>query len=292
MSFVSSSPAGPNGILDVTRAPAGIEALTPAAPIAPAHPIGSQDSVTAVRSVERALTLLEALGSASSPSHLSDLARATGLAKATAHRMLNALVVRDFAARAGESYTLGSRLLNLAADARRADSLQRLFMPYLLELHERTRGVVSVGLLSGGHVLYSGSIHDYRGTPQPRQPIPAHCTALGKLLLAYQPSAACRLGMQKLERMTSKTVVTTANLRLQLMEIRRGGVAYAYEERILGEAEVAAPVFAYSRRVITGLSVAGPVTTFDVEQTAMHLTRIAHLASVYCRNKRIGWVAP
>ena len=99
--------------------------------------------------MERALVLLEALASAPSPSHLSELAQATGLAKATVHRMLSALVGRGFAARADDGYTLGSRVFQLAADARHADRLQRLFMPFLLELHVRTRVTVSVGLLSG-----------------------------------------------------------------------------------------------------------------------------------------------
>jgi IclR family transcriptional regulator, KDG regulon repressor len=239
---------------------------------------------TAVRSVDRALMVLEALASASSPSPLAELADATGLPKATVHRLLNTLAVRGFAARADEGYMLGSRLFLLAADARQADRLQRLFMPFLLELHVRTRAAVSVGVLSGSQVLYSGSVHGYQGTPRSRDAVPAHCTALGKLLLAYQPDAARGLG-EELPRLTSKTVATMAELRLQLADIRRRGVAFAHEERIRGEVEAAVPVFAHHKQVVTGLSVAGAAGSLDVESAVMHLTRIAPRASAHCREE-------
>jgi IclR family KDG regulon transcriptional repressor len=286
----SASPSRPGFYKDQNtgRNSASLVALVPDAPLASSPPACKQDAGSAVRSVERALMLLEALASASSPSRLSELAQATGLAKATVHRMLNALAMRGYAARAGEGYTLGSRLFQVAADGRQADSLQRLFMPFLVELHQRTRGAVSVGLLSGSQVLYSGSVHDYRSTPRSQESALAHCTALGKLLLAYQPRAGHGLGGEKLERLTSKTVATMADLRLQLMDIRRRGVAYALEERILGEVEIAAPVFACNGQVVTGLSVAGRIGGLDVESAVMHLTRTARLASVYCREKGLA----
>lgn len=260
-------------------------ALGPEAPVACSRPARSQDTGTAVRSVERALMLLEALASASSPSHLSELAQETGLAKATVHRMLNALLVRGFAARAEGGYTLGGRVFQLATDVRQADRLQRVFMPFLLELHVRTHGAVSVGLLSGSQVVYSGSVHDHRSTPRPPEAAPAYCTALGKLLLAYQPSALRGLRGERLEKLTSKTAASMADLRLQLTDIRRRGVAYAIEERIPGEVEVAAPVFAPDRQVLTGLSVVGTAGRLDVESAVMYVTRIAVQASVYCRGK-------
>ena len=275
-------------VLKTARVSAGLGALGPVAPAVRPLPASSHDTGTAVRSVERALMLLEALGSAPSPSRLSELAQATGLAKATVHRILNALVVRGFAARAEEGYTLGGRVLQLAADVRQADRLQRLFMPFLLELHVRTRGAVSVGLLSGSQVVYSGSVHDYRGTPRLRETAPAYCTALGKLLLAYQPSVLHGLGGERLEKLTSKTVASVADLRLQLTDIRRRGVAYAIEERVPGEVEVAAPVFGLDRQLITGLSVVGTAGALDLEVSVMFLTRIALQASVHCREKGIA----
>jgi IclR family transcriptional regulator, KDG regulon repressor len=242
-----------------------------------------QGTGTVVRSVERALMLLEALATASSPAHLSELAQATGLAKTTVHRMLNALVLRGFATRADGGYTLGTRLFQLAAEVSQVDRLQQRFMPFLLELHLRTRGAISVGILSGSQVLYSGSVHDYQGTPFSREVAPAHCTALGKLLLAYQPQAVQGLGGPKLERLTRNTVSSIAALHMQLVGIRRRGVAYAFEERVPGEWEVAAPVFADNGQVATGLSVAGTAGRLELEAVVMHVTQVARQASLQGR---------
>jgi IclR family transcriptional regulator, KDG regulon repressor len=268
-----------------TLAPASID-------IDNVNPYGSsarceRDADSWVRSVERALTLLEALASSSMPFHLSDLARATGMPKATVHRILNSLVGREFAARVGNNYTLGSRLFELTADAQQAEKFQRLLMPYLLELYRSTRGVVSVGVLSRFHVLYSNPLHDQRSTPRIRKTVPAHCTALGKLLLAYQPSAIARLGNLGLTKLTENTVSTVDDLISQLTVIRRRGIAYSREERVGGEIEVAAPVFTTRRRIITGLSVTGAVETFDFDMVAFHARRVAYLASVYCQERRL-----
>lgn len=252
-----------------------------ASPLRPELTAGSP-----VRSVERALTLLEVLASASSPTQLSDLARATGLAKATVHRMLGSLVVRQFAAKVGENYALGSRLFELAADAQQNPrSLQRLLMPFLLELFSRTRGAVSVGVLHNGHVLYSDSLHDQRTTPRPQSAVPAHCTALGKLLLAYQPDALAGPGDQELAKFTENTVPTVAALSHQLDEIRHRGVAYSREERIHGEVELAVPVFTIGRRVVTGLSISGAAGKLDLGAATMHARQVAHLASAHCQER-------
>lgn len=267
-----------------TMASVGSDAVSPGgSSLRPERVAGSP-----VRSVERALMLLEALGSASSPVHLSDLARATGMSKATVHRMLGSLAVRQFVARVGEDYTLGSRLFELAANAELAGRLQRLLMPFLLEVFGRTHGAVSVGVLRDCHVLYSDPLYDQRYIPRARAAAPAHSTALGKLLLAYQPGAAAGLREHELARCTDNTVTTVAGLRLQLGEIRRQGVAYSHEERIPGEIEVAVPVFTTHRRVVTGLSVSGTVGKLDLEAAAMHAIRVARGASAYCQERTVA----
>jgi len=136
-------------------------------------------------------------------------------------------------------------------------------------------------------VVYSVPLHDYRNSPPPGEAAPAHCTALGKLLLAYQAKALAALGSGELARPTRKTIATVTELILQLSEIRRKGIAYSYEERNRGEVEVAAPVFTVSGRILTGISVTGTVAGLDLKSAAMQASRVAQAASAYCRRLNI-----
>jgi IclR family transcriptional regulator, acetate operon repressor len=243
---------------------------------------------SSVRSVERALILLETLASASSPVHLSDLARATGMSKTTVHRLLGSLAGRQFVTRVAEHYAVGSQLFELAADAEHARRLHRLLMPFLMELLSRTHGAVTVGVLRDRHVLYSDPLYDQRNLPRMRAVAPAHSTALGKLLLAYQPGDALALEDLELERCTDKTVPNVAALFRQLTEIRRHRMAYSYEERVPGEIEVAVPVFTTHQRVVTGLSVCGTVGKLNLQTAAIHASRVARLASAYCQERAVA----
>ncbi|MGW5648258.1 helix-turn-helix domain-containing protein [Saccharopolyspora sp. NPDC003752] len=158
------------------------------------------------RSVDRALSLLEALAAHGSPSSLSGLARVTGLSKATVHRILNTLVARGFAERAGDDYTLGNQMLQLRPEVIRAAALQRKLMPLLLPLYERTHCAVSIGVLHRGYVFYSDRLHRQWHDDSFRQPVPAHCSAVGKLLLAHDRDAIAGLAERELKRFTAMTI--------------------------------------------------------------------------------------
>ena len=234
----------------------------------------SDGSVT--RSVDRALSLLEALASKRSPSRLSDLARATAFSKTTVHRTLATLVARGFVARVGDRYVLGAQLLRLSPATTRLAALQRQLMPFLLTLYERTHCAVSMGVLSDRHVLYSDTFHDCLHDPRPPGPIPAHCTALGKLLLAYNNVTAAELAERELRRFTAKTITNSGELACTLASIRRKSVAYSYGEYITGELEIAVPVFGPGSRVVTGLSVSGSADEFDARAITVAAFEAAH----------------
>ena len=90
--------------------------------------IGSVASSTPMRSLERALDVLEVLQRSGEPMRLSDVARAAGLTPATTSRILGVLASRGYVASEGRTHRLGPAVLRSAVplDAARAGEVHRL----------------------------------------------------------------------------------------------------------------------------------------------------------------------
>src|SRR4051812_19579689 len=124
---------------------------------------------------------------------LAQIVRRTGLPRSSAHRMLERLVQLRWLRRSGRDYELGIRLVELGSLAVHQDRLHRAAMPLLHELHHATGLVVHLAVLDGSDVVYLEKVGDQMSATIPtrvgsRQP--AHCTAVGKAILAYNDDAA------------------------------------------------------------------------------------------------------
>ena len=120
---------------------------------------------------------------------LAQIVRRTGLPRSSAHRMLERLVQLRWLRRSGRDYELGMRLVELGSLAVHQDRLHRAAIPLLHELHRATGLVVHLAVLDGADVVYLEKIGDRMVAAIPtrvggRQP--AHCTAVGKAILALQ----------------------------------------------------------------------------------------------------------
>src|SRR5271155_2554167 len=119
---------------------------------------------------------------------LAQLVRRTGLPRSSAHRMLERLVQLRWLRRSGRDYELGMRLVELGSLAVHQDRLVRAARPLLGELHRATGLVVHLAVLDRPDVVYLDKVGDRMMSAIPtrvggRQP--AHCTAVGKAMLAY-----------------------------------------------------------------------------------------------------------
>ena len=120
---------------------------------------------------------------------LAQIVRRTGLPRSSAHRMLDRLVQLRWLRRSGRDYELGMRLVELGSLAVHQDRLVRAASPLLGELHRATGLVVHLAVLDGSDVVYLEKVGDRMIAAIPtrvggRQP--AHCTAVGKAILAYR----------------------------------------------------------------------------------------------------------
>jgi DNA-binding IclR family transcriptional regulator len=212
---------------------------------------------------------------------LAQIVRRTGLPRSSAHRMLERLVALRWLRRDGRDYELGMRLVELGSLALHQDRIHRAAIPLLRDLHRATGLVVHLAVLDGSDVVYLEKIGDQMGAAIPtrvggRQP--AHCTAVGKAILADNDTTSVDLS----NRRTRFSIATASALAAELDKVRAHGVAFEREESLPGFGCVAAAI-GPAGHAVAAVSVCGPMNrmAFDnrlvapVRMTAMGIWRSA-----------------
>ncbi|MCA2244676.1 IclR family transcriptional regulator [Mycobacterium sp. WUMAC-067] len=196
---------------------------------------------------------------------LAQIVRRTGLPRSSAHRMLERLVQLRWLRRSGRDYELGMRLVELGSLAVHQDRLVRAAGPLLGELHRATGLVVHLAVLDGADVVYLDKVGDRMIGAIPtrvggRQP--AHCTAVGKAILAYRDEETdIDLGA----RLTKYSISSAPQLAAELAKVRAHGVAFEREESLLGFGCVAAPI-GCPGEAVAAVSVCGPLNRMALDQ--------------------------
>ncbi|MFC3773856.1 IclR family transcriptional regulator [Mycolicibacterium holsaticum] len=199
-------------------------------------------------SSSRALALLDAFAGPRSVLGVSELAAGADLPKSTAHRLLSILVKQNYVKRIGDRYALSEHAFeigNLVA-ACRPGGLRETAVPFMVELAQQTHETVHLAVLHNGSVLYLEKLFQHYATPCPTavgSRRPAHCTALGKALLAHSPDEAMdQVISGTLQRFTHRTIVNPDLLGRDLARARNDGVAVEIEEFRPGLVCVAVPI--------------------------------------------------
>ena len=220
-------------------------------------------------SVDRAAQLLTLVLDAEGERALGDLAAAADLPKSTASRLLSALERRGLVEQDGErgAFRAGPVVAGYAGRAR-AQRLRDLSEQPMAVLAEETGETINLAVAGGDGVSHIAQVdgRHFLGTTQwVGRRVPYHCSANGKVLLAY---GAAALPDGPLEALTSRTVVDRRALKAQLDAIRRDGHASAIDELELGLSATAAPVFDASGRTVAALSVSGPTLRLSPRRIA------------------------
>ncbi|GAA1262561.1 IclR family transcriptional regulator [Pseudonocardia aurantiaca] len=194
---------------------------------------------------------------------LSQIARRAGLPVATAHRHVADLCAARLLARRPEAtYEIGARMwrLGLLAPPTR---LRETALPYLQDLVIATGHTAHLAVLDGQHALVVERLAGSRTQPTRHSPgarLPLHCTAVGKVLLAYAPIALSDEVLRQPARYTKWTVTDVVALRRQLATILRVGVATSAQEHREGVSSLAVPVHG-SSGVVAALGILAPLTS-------------------------------
>lgn len=215
--------------------------------------------------LRRAALILDAFDGTEPVLPLTDLILRTGLPKSTAHRLADQLVHLGWLERVAGGYRVGLRLFEVGGLAERRKRLAECAGPYLHQLSTSTGWGVHLGMLLDAEVVYLAKL-PIKGLELPTRDggrMPAHCTGLGKAMLAWAPEdQMARLVSKGLERRTPATIVDPQALEQELAAIRERGVAYDRDEACVGVSCIAAPIRG-SGRAIGAVSVTGFSGRFD-----------------------------
>lgn len=215
---------------------------------------------------------------------VSELARRSDLSKSTAHRLLATLVANGAVQRAGSIYRLGSFFDELHAKSitPQHELVSEVLTPFLAALFERTRSTVHLAYLEGTQVVYANKLFSVRGISAPSRiggRVPAHCTGVGKAILAYDEDLIERTIVEGLRQWTEHTITDPGEFRRVLARARMEGMAYDLEENTVGLSCVAMPIFARDHLPVAAMSVSGPTESFDPQQYIPALRKITAAAS-------------
>jgi IclR family pca regulon transcriptional regulator len=219
------------------------------------------------QSLERGLAILSAFKPPRPLLGVSDLAREIGLSRSTAHRYIATLARLGYLEQdaATRRYRLGPRVLDLGFSAINSMELREISAPHLRRHSDETGHTVNLAILDGTDIVY---IERCRSPRQGQREIdlnlhvgsrlPAYCTSLGKVLLAFLDEAArdAVLDATELTQRGPNTLTARTALITELERVRATGLAVNNEELAYGLRSIAAPVRDQSGAVAAAINLA------------------------------------
>ncbi|MFB7246046.1 IclR family transcriptional regulator C-terminal domain-containing protein [Streptomyces populi] len=214
-----------------------------------------------VESLARGLTVITAFGEGRAELTLTEVARATGLARATARRALITLDHLGYVTTHDRVFRLTPRVLGLGFPPLSRVSLPAIAAPHMTELSQRLRDSVSLAVLTGTAIQYTGrvstrsimSVDVAVGTR-----LPAYATSLGRVLLADLPEdrAAELVADSAPGDAPRQPVLDPERSRADLERVRKDGYALVEGELEQGLRSIAVPVRDRAGRVVAAVNVA------------------------------------
>ena len=245
-------------------------------------------------SVANAIRLTKAFSEQDPEMGISLLANRLGLAKSTVHRLATTLVEYDILEQNRESgkYRLGLALFELGTLVRRKMDAASGAQEQIHALADATGETVQLAILDHLSVLYI-RIRESRQAVRLSSGLgtraPAHCTSVGKALLAYQPVEVVQQVIDNgLKRYTENTITDPEVLRAELATIRQKGYAIDDEEIEVGLRCVAAPIRDHSGHVTAAISVAAPVQRMTKKNIQTTIPSVVSAAEAISR--RLGYL--
>lgn len=224
-----------------------------------------------VHTVKYAFSLIEILTSGKTEYSLSELMKQSSLSKGIVYRLLGTLKSLGYVGHNTEAkkYYLTYQFARIGFCLNERMQISKI-IPYMEKLAQEFKEMVNLAVLEQGKVLYLHSIdcpHALKLDLKVGSYQPVHCTALGRVLLAYQDedTIAGSLKKNKLTAYTTKTITNPAQLRNILEQIREEGYSFVSEEYRPGVCCIAVPIFNDLDMVVASLSFSLPTARMSPE---------------------------
>jgi IclR family pca regulon transcriptional regulator len=220
--------------------------------------------------LERGLVLLRCFTPEETLLGIAELADKTGMGRSTTHRYVITLVALGYLEQppsGNRKYRLGLRASDLGMSRLNMLPFRVQGRPYLEDLRDDVSYTVNAGVLHDGDVVIVDRLRGFRGYVGlkldlgPGSRLPAYCTSMGKLLLAYLSTEEQKAALKdrQLVRNTLNTITSKDSLLRELEQIREVGFAVNNEELIAGVHSIAMPV-QVEDVVIGAIDIAAPMS--------------------------------
>jgi IclR family transcriptional regulator, pca regulon regulatory protein len=234
------------------------------------------------QSLERGLAILSAFKPVTPLLGISELARTLSLNRSTAHRYVGTLTALGYLQqdRVTRKYRLGPRVLDLGFSAINSMELPELARPHLQHLSDETGHTVNMAILDGTEIVYVERVRSSRAGQSEidlslhvGSRLPAYCTSMGKVLLAYLSADDRAATLKQLDLVSRgpNTVTERKALVAELDRVRSAGLAVNNEELAYGLRSIAVPVRTRSGNVEAAINLAVHRTMMSMEDLTARL---------------------
>lgn len=242
----------------------------------------------------KAFSILEVISLNPAPTTMSEILRTTGMTKPTAHRIVNLLTDMGFLERDefDRGFIEGNSLVGLAHRILAAAAPRSLRHTIMKSMSELVGETCNYGALSGGEVMYLDRVEGkwplgLRFDAGSR--VPAHCTAIGKLMLSRLPEQELIATLEAMPRPSyaANTITDVDALLTVLAEIRRDGIGTDNQEFMHGVVCVAVPIIGEDGRSLGGIAISAPEARMTLNEMLGFVSQMkdaaARISATYSR---------
>ncbi|HBZ45477.1 MAG TPA: IclR family transcriptional regulator [Maritimibacter sp.] len=217
-------------------------------------------STDVIASLAKGLQVIECFGAETPRLTITDVSRRTGLDRATARRCLLTLHHQGYADYDGKFFTPTPNILRLGMGALAALPLPQIVQPWLDHLSEQIGESTSVSILDETEIVYLARAAQKRVMSiglMPGSRLPAHCTSMGRVLLAALPEDAARALIERsdLSPRTPHSLTAPDDIMAELARVRGQGFAIIDQEVEMGLRSIAVPLFNARGSVVAALNI-------------------------------------
>ena len=227
-----------------------------------------------IKSIDKALDLLEFLYDKKQETGIVEISQNVNMVPSTVHRILTTLKSRGYVFQNQKTlgYLLGIKLFIFGCELQSNKLFINTINPYLAKLSKYTSETANLAILDGKDVLYLAKYETQEvlstnikiGTK-----IPAHCTALGKVLLAFHPANDFKQLYENdkpMVTLTPQSISSLEELKKELKKVRAQGYALDIEEYSIGINCISVPVFIQNGELLAAISITGPASRFTMDK--------------------------
>jgi DNA-binding IclR family transcriptional regulator len=235
-----------------------------------------------IKSVDHVINILNCFTPDKAELGISELTAQLNMHKSTVHHIVKSLCKQKVLVQTPtKKYRLGLKVLDWSRSVSPMSKLLQVASPFMKSLVTKTRETVHLAVLEQGEVYYLAKLHGKNAVRIETKiggRLPAYCTALGKVQLAFQPDKSLRAVLAKgLTPRTPNTITDVHTFLEEMKSIRQLGYAVDNEEYEVGLYCIAAPIRDAFGNVIAAVSVAGPEVRLRANPDLVYLVK--HMAS-------------